>query len=40
MTETEQSRLYWAKRRRAERDDVGLAPEPEPERPGKLSSLF
>lgn len=31
MTETEQSRLYWANRRRDEREEVGLAPEPEPE---------
>lgn len=31
MTESEQSRLYWANRRRTEREEVGLAPEPEPE---------
>lgn len=30
MTETELSRLYWANRRRDERESVGLAPEPEP----------
>lgn len=33
MTETEQSRLYWANRRRDEHESVGLAPEPEPEQP-------
>ena len=31
MTETEQSRLYWANRRRTEHEDVGIASEPEPE---------